>query len=787
MTLEPRASGPSATFAPALVLTVSLALSGFLVVMALLLLVAHPQTAGLGAAATVANQQNQNAKTVLYVVAFLILLPGAVILVPRLADRIAAGPSADALAPLSYALAGGICLLLVIARISSRLPWGDGIGVILALFVPGLGVAVLLAGQAARPRSWRFAEALAGHERTLAVVAAALAFAAVLCVTRLGSVSDTALVLGTALLCAALALGGRVRGLPRMPRLLLGVADLAVVVVIVLAVVNVVIYHSAGTRPNAFFPPGVYQFQQDWIIGPANQLTAGGAVMVNDPVSQYGVGMLYFLAGWFHLAPIGYGTFGLLDGMLTALVYCAGYAVLRLAGARRWLAASTLALAVLVFAYHLIYPVGTLPEQGPLRFGMPMALLLARVLALRWPGGARAARALALLVLAVAAVWALEAFAYTALTYLVIGTAEAALEPTGHRRARLVHDLALGFGAIVLAHLVFALATLAGSGHLPAWRDYLAYIHSLLFGGKEGSITYGFEPWSPGLAMGVAAAGSAAATVLLISRAREFALEHRVTVVALAGMTMYEIAVFSYTDSRASTYLLPYVALPLLLAAALWLVLLGRLAPRASGLFRGGVRALAGAIAVVMLAAAWPTIGHNFSQSALARAYPGGGLRAAVSRLWHSPVIDPRAPDGQRILTSYFPRRRAIVVLPTAQDLGIEILMRGGKANRLFIGDPIMDDFIPQIWVPRIGAEIAALRPGTRLLTNTDALALLASVQGQPPFNPLAHETGSALPSAVYNAPELVWTLQQIERRYVLRPLYSDSAGYVVLQVLARR
>jgi len=127
------------------------------------------------------------------------------------------------------------------------------------------------------------------------------------------------------------------------------------------------------------------------------------------------------------------------------------------------------------------------------------------------------------------------------------------------------------------------------------------------------------------------------------------------------------------------------------------------------------------------------------------------------------------------------------VLLPTAQDLGIELLMRSGKANALFIGDPIMDDFIPGVWVPRIRRQVMALRAGQRILTQRSALGLLAILRRLPPFDPWQHETGSAIPTAVYNAPELVWTLQQIDFHFVTRVLYSNSDGLIVLTIVRRR
>ena len=123
--------------------------------------------------------------------------------------------------------------------------------------------------------------------------------------------------------------------------------------------------------------------------------------------------------------------------------------------------------------------------------------------------------------------------------------------------------------------------------------------------------------------------------------------------------TAYAIAILSYTDNRSSTYLFLYVALPLLIAATLWLALI--LAPASALPVR------------LRLRRAWPrrsrsrcccwpargrAIGTHFNRTALAHFYPGGGLRAALHRLWHPPAIDPRAPVGIRLLDRYVPGHR---------------------------------------------------------------------------------------------------------------------------------
>src|SRR5688500_1575363 len=115
-------SAPRAGFAPTLALTVTLATAAFAIVMSALLLVDHPTPlpAPLG-------EQNQDAETALYLVAFAVILPAALVFVPRLADRIAAGPNGPALSPLVGVLLGTLAGTLLIVRLSASLAWGDGV------------------------------------------------------------------------------------------------------------------------------------------------------------------------------------------------------------------------------------------------------------------------------------------------------------------------------------------------------------------------------------------------------------------------------------------------------------------------------------------------------------------------------------------------------------------------------------------------------------------------------------------------------------------------------------
>ena len=763
-------------FGPALAITVSLAIAAALALIAVQLLVIHSDIGASSPYHGLINQQNQSVKTDAYLIAFLVILPLSLLAGPRIADAIAAGPNARALPAFAAALTGTLAAALIVIRLSGGLPWGHGVKGLLAGVLVWAALAGAALWRALRGGRWRVLERLERAWPVPALVAALLVFGVLLCLTSSASLSAVPLVIGAAVAALVLLLYRRA-SLPRLGRV--GwVLDAVVVIVLLLAVPDVVAFKNPIGIPDIFVDPGIVQFQHDYILGSVNQVLGGGALLVNDPVSQYGVGLIYFVAGWFHIAPIGYGTFALLDSLLTALFYIAGYAVLRLAGVRRVLAAPAIALAVTAFVYNFLYVVGQLPEEGPLRFGLPMIVLLGSVAAARLPRVATLARVVALCGLAVAAVWAFEAFAYTAITYVAIVAVEAWLGVPGARRSWLVRWLAYGLAAVLAGHAAFALATLAGSGHLPDWGQYLAYGREFLLGGRAGSITYGFADWSPGLAVYAGALVSAAAIVLLTWRRPELARANPARTVALAGSTFYSIAILSYTDNRSSTYIFLYVALPLLVAATLWLALI--LAPSSALPLRWRMSGLAAALAtsVLLLAGAWPQIGTHFNRTALAHFYPGGGLRAAIHRLWHAPPIDPRTPVGIRLLDRYVHARRVIILFPTVPDLGTEILIRSHRSNLLPIGDPKADGLVPSVWVPRVRAALRSVRAGQRILIDGEALKAIRELRN-PAVDPLkAPVDGGGV--------EAEWILRYLDRRFDIRPVARAPDGLIVATLASR-
>ncbi len=781
--LAPSDTGSQATVtrAPAeatIALTVAAACGCMLVLIPAALLL-HPGRPWSGLSVALGHR-NQSVKTALYAVGFLVVLPGTLLAVPRLADRLAAGKNARAVPLLASGLWLALCMLIIAARISARLPWGDGLGTVLVAACCWWLLALALIGRALAGREWPLLLAAVRAGPAVTVAAGVGTAGVVLSVTRLQGLSATALLLGALVAIGSVEVYRRVPARP-LPVRTAVVVEVLIALLLFLAAPDLAIF-GQGQTP---FPAAYYHLaisgQENYLLGPANQLLHGGTMLVNT-VSQYGVGSIYLLAAWFHLAPIGYGTLGFLDGVLTALSILAGYWLLRLAGVSRLLGAIAMALGVISLLYNRTFPVGSLAEHGPLRFGLPLAVILVVLLGLRFPHRAAGARIGVLLLLAVTSIWSVEAFAYTVFTLACMAAVRVLTLDRGLRRRWMRSWAVAALGGCVAAQLALALATLAATGQLPDWGQYLAYFNSFIFGGLA-DVSYPFAQWSPGLAVGALYLASAVAITLLLARVSSLRQRESQVLTALAGTTAYGIALYSYFDSRSATYLLLYVALPALLVGVLWLSLLLRLSRRAIPAAGARVLAFALTIGILVLAAAWSPISGRLSDSALAYVVPGGpSLRTALHRLWHPPPLDPLAPEGQRLLARFMPGAQRSLVLALDQgDLETEILVRSGRGNLLPIGDSVAESLVPSARVPVLRSAIAGLRPGQRLLIDQAAESYLHSLRSRPFLDPLATPNpniGSGLEE---------WILGQIARRFAIRTVYDDGHGFIVAQLEPRQ
>jgi hypothetical protein len=755
---------------PTAALTSALLLATLGLVMAAVMLVVHPKVSGL-----LSTPTRQGAETALFVVAFLVLLPLALVAGPRLAGAIAAGPNGGALAAVAALLAGALAALVVAVRIADAVLPGGGMGPLLAAMVLWWAGAAAVVARALRPPRRPALERLAAAQPRLAGVAAVAAFGALLTVTHLRHVSPVPIVLGGIAVGIGLALLTARRRAVRLagPRGLL--ADLVIAVPLLLVVPNLQ-FLLPGVPPLSFtdgFKNYVMQFHSSFLLGPANQVL-GGADMLVQTTSQYGVGSIDFVAGWFHLVPIGYGMLALLDGLLTMLLFAAGYLVMRLAGAPRPLAGAALAVAIGALVLNLAYPIGGIPQESALRFGMPMAAILAVVTGARRPAWATAAQAAALLVLAVASIWAFEAFTYTAATLLAMWCLEAVLRGGGRRRW-LARRAVLAVAACVGAHVAFAVATRLSSGDWPDWGLYLGIVHAFL-GGDIGDVTYDFYAWTPGLAVGAAYLVSMVGLVLLVRLEPVVARRERTALLAIAGATVYGICLFTYFVNRSAPNVLPYLCYPLVLAGVLWLALIRRADPGRPREPTVGAFAFAMVVAVLLITSAWPSMGHRLGQTSLAYAIPGGkSLHTGLARLKHLRVVHvAEAQAGTRLLDRYVPgERRTLVLAQPPYDL--EILLQSGRANALPIPNAPGDSYVPEVSTPLVRDAVAALRPGRRMLVDAGQLQAAAFAIKNPKYVEVFHTAPGTKAELIQ-----IRALLAIERRFRLRTIHTEGNLSVV-------
>lgn len=720
---------------------------------------------------------HQDAETLVFVLSFFAIVPLAAFLGPRLADRLAAGPNAAAAAAIGPLVALALIALTVAVKVSEHLPWGDGLGVMLVALLAWWVLAAALVAAALR-RPLPLLERVAPLAVALWLGTAALALVVAVGLAALGSLDALPIAFGLLATAAVVAGYGRIE-LPPLPRGLGRGYDVAAALLIVIAVPNMVIFYPED--PSRALLTDVIQFHQNLFLGPASHVALGGPMLI-DTFSQYGVASIVFIAGWFELVGTSNGTLGILDGALSGLVFAAAYFILRAAGVSRLLASSAMLVALVALVWGLLYPVGGLLQHGAIRFGMPMAVLVTTVVELRWPRLAIPACAATLLFVGLAAIWALEAFGYTVLTFAGLIAIRAALLEPGRRRAWSIRRAAEGVAACIVAHIVFALATLMFAGELPRWGEYLNILREFLTG-RIGDLTYDFSPWSPGLGIGALLIASAVATILLVTRNRELAVRERTATVALAGSTAYGVALFSYLVNRSADHVIPYVSLPVLIAGALWASLLLRHPELSSHLARRAALTLAGGLSTLLVAIAWSGAGERLSESAIAYLPPGGkSMGTAIDRLADPPDLSPGASDAEALLDRNWAGEHEAAVL-VDPDLGIEALARSGRINLIPLSDPWEDSFVADARIDDVDAALAEMRAGDLLLTDANARAAFEGYRRDPSADPFDLSTPqTVVPTGL--AILQSYALKELSTRFRLRPVESGPGGLEVVELV---
>ena len=188
---------------------------------------------------------------------------------------------------------------------------------------------------------------------------------------------------------------------------------------------------------------------------------------------------------------------------------------------------------------------------------------------------------------------------------------------------------------------------------------------------------------------------------------------------------------------------------------------------------------ITGGLAALLVAVGWSSIGSSLDRSPVAHLVPGGDSpRKAIARLRAFPAIDSRAPEGERLLDRRMPGEQRSVVL-TVPDLGVEVLIRRGRANALPLAYAREDDFAFDKRLPGLLESVRELRPGTRMLVDAGALSALATIRRNPRTPILRRGSGevSALQAQA---------LRAIDRRFRLRLVERGAGGLAVVRLERR-
>lgn len=517
-----------------------------------------------------------------------------------------------------------------------------------------------------------------------------------------------------------------------------------------------------------FVPSGAVPFNHNFFLGPANSVLHGKAVLV-DVFSQYGVGLVYAIAGMLRGPGIGYGTFTLLLGALNTAQFLCVYAVLRLAIRSQLLAVlgTGIAIAANVFTQAPGYLYVYYPSTTALRFGLPVAIVLLSVLGAAYPARRRPSRVAALVLTGVASLWSFETFAYSAGAYAGI-VLVAVWTPDQRPGRALVREFAWALLAVVTAQVFLAVGTRIAAGGWPDWPRYLAYVRLY---SASGFGTLPIAPWSPGLLLGAIYFLSAIGLTVLVLQPVPARTSSPQALLALAGATGFGILSFTYFLGRSHPNNLHHVVVPAVIVVIIWLGFgrdTGVLAPAASRLVVVGSAGVAAAIVVLGL----PGIRWVWPQTALGVMVDGGPVQGPrdldtdLRTLASSPVVDERAAEAARLIEGSVAGGRPALVLLQGEATP-EALMRSGRINLLPTTDPTQDDVLPDA-VARVLAAVPELRPGTLLITDMFG----RPVRPQPP--------GSATVDVVAEA------YLQIKRLFVLDLVRRAAAG-VSLVRLERR
>lgn len=455
------------------------------------------------------------------------------------------------------------------------------------------------------------------------------------------------------------------------------------------------------------------RLDQDFYLGPANAILHGSPMLV-DTFAQYGVGVMYFLAGIFEVIPIGYGSLQLVNGFLTALEFVLIYVVLRIGCRSQLYAILGTSVGLVANVFTGIGPHVGYGSVGPLRFGLPWLFITVAVLAARSPRRMFSIGMLA--IVGVSAIWSFETFLYTTAAFIAALALRLALEE-GSRRERAGHayrQLYALASVVVGTHLAFAIATRVLGGEWPDWSGYLAYVRLY---GWEGFGNELIRPWSLGYLIAGLYLVSTAGLVFVTLDQKAFASARRVELTAIAATTAFGIVSYTYFLGRSHPNNLHHISLSAIAVATLWIALVTRHAAVRHRIAGAATLGLVGLVAAAIVVEQPSVTRQALSASPMRHV---AQLRPSLITRAHT-VLDERPDDrhaveAAQLLDEFAPGSSRVAVVAPA-DWQTEALIRAHRGNLLPTAIPNQDSLLPARSFALVEKRLSRLGPGSVVLT----------------------------------------------------------------------
>ena len=521
--------------------------------------------------------------------------------------------------------------------------------------------------------------------------------------------------------------------------------------VLVLVAIAVVLFDAAMDADT---------FHYNFYLGPVAAVRGGRSMLV-DVNCQYGVGVIYVIAGIFdlHLASVPATQVGFAVIVSTLAIFQKWLLYGSLRAITKSPALSALVVGVMLVSTRFMpgnYP-SMYPSTGGVRFLPGFLLVGCFALRVRFPARRSMVFVLEALVVGIASIWSFESFVYVLGAYVASLGYEAV--HVGHRpdlvalaKARLVPTLA----SIAAFHVVLAVYTRVRAGEWPHWSRYFEYIR--LYSTQEfGTLPVEtFTPW-------IVLIGAYVVTVIALGYRRVTLKKADLdpAYAVLFAMCGLGFAQFTYYVGRSHMNNQLHCSLPAFFVAGYWFIVAAEDSGKLTeGLRRSFVFCCYGAALYIVLCAL-PDFSKKWDHSWL-------GYMIA-EKDWSAPRPPVKVSDAVSLMQTFAPGRRRVALF-SSQDTDVDMLLRAQKTSVWPESYLTQDLLIPEAR-QRILTTNTGLVPGDVVFVDTGSSA---------PVNP---EQIHLAPGVDAIDQEL---FSQLAAAFRFEVAESRPSGMVALRLLAR-